>query len=83
MAVVHIHNYPLWDRYLGILPTTSPEVEYGTPTMANEITRILTLPKTLQKKVIIMGGHEEGIFAFGKTIEEAVSLILALNLTPF
>jgi ribulose-5-phosphate 4-epimerase/fuculose-1-phosphate aldolase len=79
MAVVHIHNRPLWERYLGILPTTSPEVEYGTPAMAGEITRILSLPETLQKKVIIMGGHEEGVIAFGKTVEEAGLIVLELQ----
>jgi ribulose-5-phosphate 4-epimerase/fuculose-1-phosphate aldolase len=78
-AVVHIHNRPLWEKYLGVLPTTSPEVEYGTPAMAAEITRILSLPETLQKKVIIMGGHEEGIIAFGKTVEEAAMIVLALQ----
>jgi ribulose-5-phosphate 4-epimerase/fuculose-1-phosphate aldolase len=78
-AVVHIHNRPLWEKYLGVLPTTSPEVEYGTPAMAGEITRILSLPETLQKKVIIMGGHEEGIIAFATTVGEAAMIVLALQ----
>ena len=77
-AVVHIHNRPLWEKYLGVLPTTSPAVEYGTPAMASEITRILGLPETLEKKVIIMGGHEEGIIAFGNGVEEAAQAILLL-----
>ena len=81
-AVVHIHNRPLWDKYLNLLPTTSTEVEYGTPAMAAEITRILSLPETLQQKIIIMGGHEEGIISFGQTLEEATSLILALDGIP-
>jgi len=80
-AVVHIHNRMLWEKYLEVLPTTSPEVEYGTPAMAAEITRILSLPETLQKKVIVMGGHEEGIISFGKNIEEAALGILALDST--
>ena len=78
-AVVHIHNRPLWDKYLNLLPTTSTEVEYGTTAMAGEITRILSLPETLQKKVMVMGGHEEGIISFGQTLEEAASLILNLD----
>jgi hypothetical protein len=77
-AVVHIHNRPLWDKYLNLLPTTSPEIEYGTPAMAGEITRILYLPETHSKKVIIMGGHEEGIISFGQTLEEAARIILEL-----
>lgn len=77
-AVVHIHNRTLWEKYMNVLPTTSPEVEYGTPAMAAEITRILTLPETLQMKVIIMGGHEEGIISFGKSVGEAALTILSL-----
>ena len=78
VAVVHVHNRLLWDKYRSLLPTTSSAVEYGTPAMAGEINRILSLPDTLNKKVLIMGGHEEGIIAFGKTVEEAAMLILKL-----
>jgi len=78
-AVIHIHNRLLWDKYLDILPTTSPEIEYGTPAMAGEITRILSQAETLRQKVIVMGGHAEGIIAFGRTIEEAALIIMALD----
>ena len=78
-AVVHIHNRQLWEKYLDVLPTTDKKVEYGTPGMANEIRRIMALPETMQTKVFVMGGHEEGIIAFGKTVEEAALAILALR----
>jgi ribulose-5-phosphate 4-epimerase/fuculose-1-phosphate aldolase len=78
-AVVHIHNRQLWERYLYVLPTTNKKIEYGTPEMAYEISRIMTLPETLNKKVFVMGGHEEGIIAFGKTVEEAALTILKLE----
>lgn len=78
-AVVHIHNRLLWNQYFGVLPTTVKEVEYGTPAMAGEIVRIMSLPVTLSKRVFVMGGHEEGIMAFGKTIEEAASVVLELG----
>ena len=77
-AVVHIHNRQLWDKYLDVLPTTAKEVEYGTPEMAYEIIRLMGLPETQNKKVFVMGGHAEGIVAFGKTVEEAARIILAL-----
>lgn len=77
-AVVHIHHRQLWEKYLGVLPTTDLKVEYGTPEMAAEITRIMTLPEVKGKKVFVMGGHEEGIIAFGKTVEEAALVILKL-----
>jgi len=78
-AVVHIHNLQLWEKYLDVLPTTDKTVEYGTPEMANEISKIMTLPETRDKKVFVMGGHKEGIIAFGKTVEEASLTILALR----
>jgi len=77
-AVVHIHNRQLWERYIDVFPTTDRKVEYGTPEMAAEISRIMTLPAVQDKKVFVMGGHEEGIVAFGKTVEEAASVILEL-----
>ncbi|MEI6277026.1 MAG: class II aldolase/adducin family protein [Prolixibacteraceae bacterium] len=78
-AVVHIHNRQLWEKYLDELPTTDPNVAYGTPDMAFEIDRIMTLPATLLKKIFVMGGHEEGLVSFGKTVEEAALIILALE----
>ncbi len=78
-AVVHIHSRKLWDKYVDILPTTSSDVQYGTPEMAYEIGRILAHSHTLEKKIIVMGGHEEGIMSFGKTVEEAALAVLNLD----
>ena len=47
--------------------------------MAMEIGRIMLLPETLKKRVFVMGGHEEGLVSFGKTVEEAAQTILALD----
>lgn len=77
-AVVHIHNRQLWEKLIDVLPTTAKEVEYGTPEMAYEIIRIMGLTETQINKVFVMGGHEEGIISFGRTIEEAARRILAL-----
>lgn len=77
-AVVHIHNRQLWEKYLDVLPSTDKKVEYGTPEMAYEISRIMTLPMVMDKKIFVMGGHEEGIIAFGETIEAASLVILEL-----
>lgn len=78
-AVVHIHSRKLWDKYVDVLPTTDRNVQYGTPEMAYEIGRILTHSHTLEKKVIVMGGHDEGIMSFGKTVEEAALAVLNLE----
>jgi len=78
-AVIHIHHLQLWEKYLDVLPTTDRTVEYGTPEMASEISKIMSLPETLDKKIFVMGGHKEGIIAFGRTMEEAAFTILALR----
>jgi len=78
-AVVHIHNREIWDKCLDILPTTSKEVSYGTPEMALEIQRVLMSQEIGSKRVVVMGGHEEGIISYGKTVEEAVLAMLKLE----
>lgn len=78
-AVVHIHNRKLWEKYMDVFPTTDKTIEYGTPEMAYEIERIMTSPLALYKNILVMGGHEEGIISFGKTVEEAALAVLALN----
>ena len=77
-AIVHIHNLQLWEKYLNVLPTTAKEIEYGTPEMAFEISKIMTLKETIHNKVFVMGGHKEGLISFGKTVEDAALVILAL-----
>jgi L-ribulose-5-phosphate 4-epimerase len=79
VAVVHIHNRPLWDKFLGVLPTTVKEVSYGTPEMAYELERILRLTEMQFKKVLVMGGHEEGIISYGISAEDAVKAIIELE----
>ena len=78
-AVVHVHSRKLWDKYLHVLPTTANLVPYGTPEMAYEIGRILAHSHTLEKRVIVMGGHDEGIISFGKTVEDAALAVLNLK----
>ncbi len=78
-AVVHVHNRRLWEKYKEVLPTTDQNIEYGTPEMSGAIRLIMTLPETLNRKIFVMGGHEEGLVSFGKTVEDATLVILALD----
>lgn len=72
-AVVHVHNFALWMKLLNFYPTTSGKVEYGTPEMAEEIVRLY--PEAKPEKVICMGGHQDGLLTFGKSIDEAVNVL--------
>jgi len=70
-AVIHVHHLDLWEKLIDFVPTTSPDVAYGTPEMANEIQRLFYETDLPKKKIFVMAGHEEGIFTFGKDMEEA------------
>ncbi|HSH19229.1 MAG TPA: class II aldolase/adducin family protein [Draconibacterium sp.] len=75
-SVIHIHHKGMWDKYFALLLTTSPEILYGTPEMAYEIKKIIATIKPEQDNILIMGGHEEGIIAWGETPDDAGENIL-------
>jgi len=75
-AVVHVHCMGLWQKLLNNYPTTSEEIEYGTPEMALAVQSLAAEMSMSDEKIIIMGGHQEGILAFGKNLEEATSQII-------
>jgi L-ribulose-5-phosphate 4-epimerase len=75
-AVIHIHHKGMWDKYLNKILTTSPDVLYGTPEMAKEIEQIVLTVKANQSPVLVMGGHEEGIIVWGRTMDEAGKIVM-------
>jgi ribulose-5-phosphate 4-epimerase/fuculose-1-phosphate aldolase len=75
-AVIHIHHKGMWDKYINSLPTTSYEVTYGSPEMAVEIQQITGKIKPHQENLLVMGGHEEGLIAWGETLDDAGEMIL-------
>jgi 2-dehydropantoate 2-reductase len=77
-AVVHIHCRPLWQKLLHQVPTTRDDVAYGTPDMCFEVQRILLDERHIELGVFVMGGHEEGIVSFGRTLDEAFKRLVDL-----
>ncbi len=75
-AVAHIHDLRMWQELLHKVPTTDSAATYGTPEMALSIIDLLRNTELRQTKLFVMEGHEEGVFAFGNSLEEAVSVIL-------
>ena len=71
-AVFHSHSSPIWrnSEYLGI-PTTRENIAYGTPEMAEEVRRLYRETNMERVRIFSMGGHEDGIFAFGANAREA------------
>jgi L-ribulose-5-phosphate 4-epimerase len=77
-AVIHVHHLLFWQKLLNQIPTTSCEVAYGTPQMSGEILRLFQETDLKHTKVLVMGGHPEGIISFGKDMEEAGRALLEL-----
>ena len=80
-GVIHVHSLKLWLSLIDKYPTTSREVEYGTPEMAAEMIRVLKEQQS-DRGIVVMGGHREGIIAFGRTLSEAGELILQCFCNP-
>lgn len=77
-AVVHVHDRVLWERHRDRLPTTRPEVAYGTPAMAREFERLHRESEFPRVGVAIMAGHDEGIISIGVDMTAAARRILDL-----
>jgi ribulose-5-phosphate 4-epimerase/fuculose-1-phosphate aldolase len=82
-AVIHVHHLGLWERLRGVLPTTDPAAEAGTPAMALAITELLRDPLTRRRGLFVMGGHREGLIAFGQSLDEAgAAICMAFESAP-
>ena len=77
-AVIHVHNSAMWESLYRRIPTTDPRAEAGTPEMARAIEELMK--KHDGPGLFVMGGHQDGLMAQGKDLEEAAGHILsALN----
>jgi hypothetical protein len=77
-AVFHVHAPELWRRAAELdLPTTSPTLREGTAELATEIRRLRPAWVLAAAGLVAMGGHEDGIIAFGRSAEEAGHRLIA------
>lgn len=74
-VVMHIHHQEMWRRLMGKVPTTREGVSYGTLEMANEMKRLAQESTLLQKRILVMAGHVEGIITFGHSLPEAYQVL--------
>jgi len=74
-AILHIHSSELWGKYYSLLPSTSAQIEYGTPQMANAVKDLLIEQDFENKGVFLMKGHQDGMLAFASSLEETLYLI--------
>ena len=76
-AVLHCHSSEIWQRLLNVAPTTSPQIEYGTPAMAAEVRRLFVEGDLATEGIFVMAGHTDGIVAFGGSVDEAYRILTA------
>jgi hypothetical protein len=76
-CVLHVHAPLLWEgaRALGI-PFTHPDVAYGTPAMAEEVERLHRAGEFARRGLVAMGGHADGVVAFGADAGAAGSVLI-------
>jgi len=75
--VFHAHSPAIWRRARDLrLPTTDATVAYGTPEMAQEVQRLYRASALAERKIFAMGGHEDGVVAFGHTPEQAGQVLV-------
>jgi ribulose-5-phosphate 4-epimerase/fuculose-1-phosphate aldolase len=75
-SVIHCHDSKVWAALLNQAPTSSKAVDYGTPEIAYEVTRLFKATDVQGRKILVMAGHEGGILAFGKDLEEAFVVLM-------
>jgi ribulose-5-phosphate 4-epimerase/fuculose-1-phosphate aldolase len=76
-VIFHVHSPAIWRCATTLnLPATAERVPYGTPAMAQEIERLFEDADHIETGVFVMGGHEDGVIAFGHTVDEAGSVLI-------
>lgn len=73
-VVIHVHHLEMWEELRDVIPTTDPRAEAGTPAMADAIAELLRAG--VPDGLFVMGGHREGLMAFGRTADEACERLL-------
>lgn len=76
-AVIHVHAPRIWQRSRALdLPRTADAAAYGTPAMAAEVARLLA-GAAPAGGLFVMGGHEDGVVAYGEDMDRAGQTLLA------
>lgn len=76
-AVVHVHDAISWNRLMHRAPTTDRTAQAGTVAMAAAIGKLFEESELRRVKILVMGGHQNGLISFGGDIAEASAIMLA------
>lgn len=77
-CIVHAHCPEIWNHTetLG-LPYTAKNIPYGTPEMAAAVERLFQSGQFDHWSVFSMLGHQDGVIAFGKTVQTAAEEMIS------
>ena len=76
-AVIHVHCPEIWRNTHKLhLPYTHADIAYGTVEMAEAVEKLFTSKQFNKTPIFSMLGHEDGIVAFGNTLENAAITLL-------
>ena len=74
-CALHAHSPDIWRNSVELgIPVTEASVAYGTPEMAKEVRRLIV--DMHSPGIFSMGGHEDGVFTFGRSLAEAGQLMV-------
>ena len=78
-AVIHGHVPVIWGQAGALaLDATPEEAAYGTPAMAAAVAGLLAADPRRLPGVLVMGGHQDGVIAYGADLESAGRCLLDL-----
>lgn len=76
-AVIHVHSPVLWRRTLALqLPHTAADIAYGSVEMSAAVETLFNSGQLRSLPIFSMLGHEDGIVAFGATLNDAATTLL-------
>jgi hypothetical protein len=74
---MHLHSPDIFNNYRSlVLPCTDPSAAYGTPEMASAIEVLAKERENCQSSLLVMGGHQDGILAYGSEAEATGALVI-------
>jgi L-ribulose-5-phosphate 4-epimerase len=77
-AVVHGHCPEIWRNAERLeLPLTPRSIPYGTPAMAEAVQLLLASGALSSTRLLVMGGHEDGVVSVGRDLREACLAMIA------
>jgi ribulose-5-phosphate 4-epimerase/fuculose-1-phosphate aldolase len=79
--VFHAHSPEIWNAKDDLdLPVTDPAIECGTVEMYYEVQQLLKERDNYWKGILAMGGHTDGLLAWGESADEAgINLLFLLS----